>query len=67
MAALEQGEAFETVAHQTTVGRWSPTPIRPSPYTQPIPISVACADHAQLLAELHRIASDQFRGVSSAT
>jgi SAM-dependent methyltransferase len=62
MAALEQAEAFETVKHQTS--RWSLVldPDQTVALYATYSNIVARADHAQLLAELHRIASDQFRG-----
>jgi hypothetical protein len=62
MAALEQAEAFETVKHQTS--RWSLVldPDQTVSLYATYSNIVARSDHAQVLAELHRIASDQFRG-----
>jgi SAM-dependent methyltransferase len=62
MAALEQVQAFETLEHQTR--RWSLVldPDQTVALYATYSNIVARADHAQVLAELYRIASDQFRG-----
>lgn len=61
-AALEQAEAFETIEHQTS--RWSLLldPDQTVALYATFSNIIARADHAHVLAELHRIARDQFRG-----
>jgi len=62
MAAMEQAEAFETAEHQAS--RWSLVldPDQTVALYATYSNVVARADNAQVLSELHRIASDQFRG-----
>ena len=62
MAALEQAAAFEMAEHQTS--RWSLVldPDQTVALYATYSNIVVRADHAQVLAELHRIASDQFQG-----